>query len=66
METGETRVPIIAITAEALAGDRERCLRTGMDDYLSKPVRAEQLQATLARWMTRTTPEIAELQTTHR
>ena len=65
LESDAARVPIIALTAEALAGDRERCLRAGMDDYLSKPVRIEQLQATLARWMPRHV-EIAELQTTHR
>jgi PAS domain S-box-containing protein len=66
MEGEGTRVPIIALTAEALAGDRERCLRAGMDDYLAKPVRIEQLQATLARWAPRLSVELIELQTTHR
>lgn len=45
------RVPIIALTANALKGDRERCLDAGMDDYLSKPVEAHKLQATLAKWL---------------
>jgi PAS domain S-box-containing protein len=67
LEAAGRRVPIIAITAEALAGDRERCLRAGMDDYVSKPVRGEQLQAVLDRWAP---PRIAEpdalSQPTHR
>ncbi len=47
-------IPIIAMTANAMKEDRERCLDIGMDDYLSKPIRAHDVDATLARWIDRT------------
>jgi len=45
------QTPIIALTADAMKEDRERCLQAGMNDYISKPFRLEEIEATLRKYM---------------
>lgn len=51
----ETQIPIIAMTANALKGDREKCLAAGMDDYIAKPIRARELYSVLEKYGQRQT-----------
>jgi CheY-like chemotaxis protein len=50
-EAGRPSTTIVAMTANAMEGDREEAIRAGMDDYVSKPVTSETLEAVLKRWL---------------
>jgi CheY-like chemotaxis protein len=50
-ERSGQRVSIVAMTAEAMSGSRERCLEAGMDDYIAKPVKREELFDALRKWI---------------
>jgi PAS domain S-box-containing protein len=52
-QAGASRVPVIALTANAMAGDRERCLEAGYDDHVGKPFSHDDMQKMLARWLPR-------------
>ena len=51
MEDGTSSIPIIALTANALSGDRERCIEAGMDDHIPKPIQSDTLAKVIARWV---------------
>jgi two-component system, sensor histidine kinase len=47
----DKRLPVVAMTANVMSGDRERCLEVGMDDYIGKPVQRDQLETVLRKWL---------------
>jgi CheY-like chemotaxis protein len=53
VNTHQQEIPIIAMTANVMSGDRERCLEAGMSDYIGKPVQLDVLKQVLAKWLAR-------------
>jgi CheY-like chemotaxis protein len=61
---GSTRLPIVAMTANAMKGDHERCISAGMDDYISKPFKRDGLETVLRKWLSSNTRSNAVVETT--
>ncbi|MBW3590726.1 MAG: response regulator [Actinobacteria bacterium] len=53
LEGSMSQVPVVAMTAAVMEGDKEKCLAAGMDDYISKPIRPEIVKAALERWVSK-------------
>jgi CheY-like chemotaxis protein/HPt (histidine-containing phosphotransfer) domain-containing protein len=62
-QSGQRRLPVVAMTANAMAGDRDLCLAAGMDDYLAKPVRMEGLLGVLERFLPEVSAQSATVET---
>jgi len=63
-EAGKGRIPIVALTADAMQGTEQHCREAGMDDYLTKPLNRSRLKSTLAKYLALPTPEITAMSST--
>ena len=61
---GGSALPVIAMTANAMAGDREKCLQAGMNDHITKPINVDEMFSTMARWIEPASPAAAVVEET--